>query len=440
MKLIAYYRGDNEGRRLIEEFSSGHNAAPLEIICDEPGAYSGFRWLQNVIKREGCDTVLIPSLEDLGEDRYIVLENRLFLKRNGAKLICIKRSEKYSCLYDGRRPIVLQAARLFNSIVEWDTCYGLAMPLRDSFDEFKRKPPFGYKVESGKVCIAPEEAAVVNYVFDEFINGAPLREIYFGANELIDTKEKPFGNMTVKTLLRNERYIGRQSKKGYHLPAIIRYDKWLKAQERLEKLYGREVSQEPFCAGSIRSAVPYSCCRCEANTRVSGCKGYRINSERLEERIEELIGRIAVPENAEKLFRAYVVNERAEAESALPAATEAYENVRKEFSELLVRLKAGERGEELQRRLEWLTDVKTVYGMRVRRIRSEIELFSVTEEQLKAFFERCAEMSLLSTEEKRFISEAFVKSVRLKEGRADIFLASPLGSKPLRVDASDILR
>lgn len=435
MKLFAYCRGSDEG---IKEYSLQRGASLIDTIKDGEGSYSGYRWLQNLIKRGECDSVLIPSLDHLGEDRYIALENKLFMNRNGICLICMNRPVKFASIVDRRRPIVTQAARLFSYLPEWDEEYGRSMPRRNT-DDFKRKPPFGYKVVSGRVEIEEAEAELVNFVFDEFIRGASLRGIYHTLNERLPEREQPFGNMTVKTLLSNERYLGLQSSKGYYLPPIIRYDKWLEARERFEGLYGNGKAYLRFCLDLIKSDRAFVCIRNGFKITAFPGGGYVIDSERLEARLAEAIRTLASYENAEALFADYVLKEAAEAEKALPAAAEASNRAVREFRSLLERLICGERDAETQARLEELTDIKTVYGMRLRRIRSEQKLFSATKQSICGFFERCRRLPVVSAEEKRFICEAFVRSIRITDGRAFAYLNSPASPKVKKLEVTEVL-
>ena len=440
MKLYVYLRGEpgDAGQADIERFAGERYKAPLGVINDRPDAYSGYRRLQNLIKLGECDTVLLRSLDDLGEDKYIALENKLFLERNGARIICVNKPEKYPGLTDRRRSIVLSAARCFSFITEWDTAYGNIMPAKNSMPEFKRKPPFGYVVKDGEAVTEERAAEAVGCIFRDYIEGYSIAEICADANSLYPERDKPFQNMTVKTVLKNERYLGKPSKKGYHLPSLITYDTWLKAKERLAAEYSEEVSREPYFADIVHADRRTVWYRCGA-TAAKQNGPYHALSPAAEKGIERLVASYASQENADKLFSEYVLAERSEAENALDGAEIELKETVSEFNKCLAKLVAGDRSLELQARLDELKDRKTFLAMRVRRIGSEAELFSLDKGKVDEFFSRCRSVKSLSIEEKRFAAGAFIERVRIKDGKAYAIVNSPLTGRAIRHELKNVL-
>ena len=71
-------------------------------------------------------------------------------------------------------------------------------------------PALGYRVEDGRLVIAPEEAAIVRRIFEEYAAGRSYRQIIAGLNaEGLTTKRgRPFGTNSIHEMLRNEKYTG----------------------------------------------------------------------------------------------------------------------------------------------------------------------------------------------------------------------------------------
>jgi hypothetical protein len=134
--------------------------------------------------------------------------------------------------------------------------------MQEGLYKFSVKNTIGYYRDySGRVKIEPAEAEIVRYIFDTFTEGASPSEI---ASSL--TKQgirSPKGmecwrSSTIRNILRNEKYCGdvryqktyskdyltHRSVKNHNVlpqwywendhPAIIKRDKWNKAQELLD--------------------------------------------------------------------------------------------------------------------------------------------------------------------------------------------------------------
>ena len=433
MDAIGYYRGTDEGRALIQETADKHGIKLMLVLSDGECGYSGFRQLQNIVKLEACGLVLIDSYSSLGDDKYIRLENELFLKRNGVRVIYARKHAS-----DCRREIVTAVRAFTGKAVEWETEYGLRMPEHFTFSDFRRTPPFGYRVEGGRAVIDEANAAVVNRIFDLYIAGLSIKDICRAIDGAVSTRNKKFGNMTVKTVLRNERYLGLQSKKGYHLPAIVTYEKWLLAKERLERDYPPEYDTEVFPL-RLSADRPIVDARVIAPSFACDTSCYLADFDALFAQTEELIVSSATDDNADVLYNGFVMKEKAQAEAAFEPAAAEYNKLLHAFREDIGLVCSGDYSTELQERLENETDLKNVYSMRLRRIASEKDLFSVKRDEIGRFFERARNIGKLSCEERSFIIRAFVRSVRIKNGETYLILRSPVSGKLIKHHAKSII-
>ena len=439
--IIGYLRGaaDGIGRASMQRFALENNISLSSVLEDSKECFKCFRQLQTMVKLHMVKAVLIRGEADLGDDRYMALESRLFFERNGVRLIYMQRP-----FPDRRHDIALHIRRYFSRITETDEEYGTMLPLRNTRRTFLRIPPFGYDVKEGVPVINESEAEAVRMIFSRYSSGASIAEILRDLPECVSRRGKSFGNMTVKTVLKNERYLGRLSKKGYHLPSIVTYDSWLAVKERLEKDYLYETDPEPYLKNVRRLCrVRYyrnSCFDSMRHTESLEGNAAIVDSDALESAIESIVSSYCTPENAERFFTGYVLNERRETEAALIKAEEEYASVSREFTTILNALIGGARGDEEQEKLEELTDRKNIYGMRKRRIISEKDLFSITPEQVNRFFERGRNISGLSLEERAYIAEAFVKRIAISEAGATAFVVSPKTGKLKRIVLDGIVK
>lgn len=423
MNCIAYYKYglESDPETVIQEFADRHGLNIVLVLSDDAGRFDGFRELQTHIKLDSCDAVLMPSRASLGDDHYMQIENELFMDRNGVRLIFTDNRGA-----DHRHALAVAIHRYFSLITDRDAEYGTIMPLFNSREQFKRKPPIGYSVIDGELTVNERDASIIKEVFLRYANGDSIADIMKYADEMLVGRSEKVGNMTVKTILRNERYLGRMSKKGYHLPPIITFDLWCRVHERLEKEYGYETEINPYFNRIYSDRrVVYARRSLPRAVRPSDGQFVTVDSDSLERRLEALTAAVSTVVNAHAFYTDYVLPEAARANEAYPKAAADHNKVLFEFRSLLDRLKAGDRSAELQERLDVLTDRKNVGAMRLRRIASERDLFSITEDQTEKFFSRAANVSKLSVEERSFIAEAFIWAVRIRKGRAMAYLRMP---------------
>lgn len=423
MKCIGYFKGSDNAQTaaLLKEYADKHGIALMLVAYDGEDSTSNFRMIQNRIKLGECDSLLVPSYNDLGSDKYMRLENELFLNRNGVRLIKVSKGGE-----DHRHSIVLAVKRYFSYITDWDSSYGVELPLFSTRDVFKRVPPIGYEVADGAVTTSEIEAETVREVFRRYAAGDALVDIAAYADAALPLREGKIGNMTVKTILRNERYLGRLSKKGYHLPPVVSFDLWCAAHERLERDYGYEPLAAPYYENiySSRPITFISNKGTHCSIPDSGNR-YRINTAAFDKALEETISLFASRENADKLYLDHVIAERASAEEAYPNAAIEHNRVLHDQQQMIEKLVKGDRSEGLQNDLDIITDRKNECAMRLRRIASEKQLYFVSQDEVRRFFIRAAGISGLSLEEKTFIANAFVWAVRITDEGAFAYIRDP---------------
>lgn len=153
---------------------------------------------------------------------------------------------------------------LIERIIEWmDEFYSIrlseevkrSMEVNARRGKLQATPSFGYRAEDGVLRPEPEEAAIVNRIFDSFIAGKGLFAIARELNTMgIRThRGNPFENRTVEYILRNPVYIGKlrwnpqgRTRRDYfneniivadseHEP-LVSLDVWDAAQRRLDEV------------------------------------------------------------------------------------------------------------------------------------------------------------------------------------------------------------
>jgi hypothetical protein len=434
MKCIGYYCGASpeKGRASLENKAAKRGLELMLVLCDGENGFGSFRQAQNLIKLHECDTVLVPSYSALGCDKYMRLENELFIERNGARLVTLDGSMR-----DLRHDTVLAAKRCVSFLPEFDENYGLSMPLPDNPCEFKRIPPIGYRSVSGGIEIDPVSVDAVSAVFDGFVIGETVSEICAEANEALAGSGRRLSNMTVRAMLENRRYLGVQSDKGYHLPPLIRYDTWLEARERLERERGSSDDMELYFKRIVRKKPIRFV---NSFTKAGSSSFVEVNTGALISGLERIVKEAASNNAAQRLMNRYAAEELEEAKNALPAAVRERNNLLRLFKRDIELVSDGARSPRLLERIDERTDLKNMLGLRVRRIAAEAELFSASEAPISRFLSRAARIGELSIEERALIMNAFIDKVVIGKSGAFAFVKDTETGKLKKVPVPDALK
>ena len=403
MRLIGYYRGGphDAGRSVIEEYAAHRGAAPELIACDGPDDYRALRGLQNAAKLAEDVTILMPSYSHLGSDRYMCLENELFFRRNGTRLVFADGSFR-----DPRHDAVLVTYLYFKGDLAGRREYGSVIPYPEVHENSLQKTPIGYANSESGISEDPVLAPVIRAVFEAFAKGVSVSALREMANALLDGRRKPFTNTTVYTALRNSRYLGLRSKQGTETPPIINLAQWFAARER-----------DPIEDNDLRA-------RCILRERLIGSGGEAIAVFTADKLIGEAIlcaAKSASNCDTERLFKEYVRPELERAKQAEERAAHELRLSERGFKRDMAAVSEGSRSEKLQSRLELRADERVMLARRLRRIRREIKLLSLPEEQAAEFFSRAAAMKKLSFEETAFMLPAFIRGVDIRREHAYIY-------------------
>lgn len=165
--------------------------------------------------------------------------------------------------------------------------------------------PLGYKSVDRKLEKHPEEAAVVQYIFQEYVKKgsliAPVRDL----NDSLPPHQKRFNDERLRTIIKNPIYKGYVAYKGElykgRHEAIVSEEMWQQANQRIQLRSVRHEFKESdawlkglcFCDACQRSMTPtftqkgkkrYSYYICLNKQKGNACKGVKknVNSDLLE--------------------------------------------------------------------------------------------------------------------------------------------------------------
>lgn len=421
LNTCAYVVGEpgNNGLSHIYALAEKMNIEISEALCDAEGEISAFRRLQDYIKLGLCKRLLLYDSRALGTDIWLRLENELFMRRNGVKLIWVHKPER-----DERARLANAVKLYFSPCHTWAAEHGDELPLPEP-EAGKRTLPFGYVNENGIIAVCEPRAQKVRELFADYAEGSSFSRMLERFNGENGGADIGFLNNT----LSSERYLGTTADSGYRLPGIISYADWFAACSRKmlkNRSRNRDQTMLPYFRLRAKGAAPgFYRGSAPANR---GAKPY-IDSDKLEARIERELRRLA-SDTAQSFYNDHVLKMRVLAEQALPAAAAAREIAEAELEELLESLSEGMPLEDGAKQAERLRNELHNAAFRLRRIETELELYSIPLDKVRYFFGRACMPDLCSYEEKRFIASAFIIKAAADVRGVSVKLVSPLSEKP----------
>lgn len=209
-------------------------------------------------KKKAFQYVIVYKLDRFTRNRYDSAIYKHKLKANGVKVLSAMEN-----IGDNPESIILEA--VLEASAEYysvDLSQKIKRGSRDSALKgyfLGGSVPFGYKVVDHHLVIDPEKAPVIQYVFEQYANGVPKRQIIAEVNArgFRNAKGKPFGDTAFQTALRCEKYIGimRWNDVVNECPALIDKETFARVQDRIAANAhigkGNKAKVEYFLSGKL---------------------------------------------------------------------------------------------------------------------------------------------------------------------------------------------
>lgn len=223
--ISARYSTDNQNPDSIEvqvakctQWCNQHGIPILGVFADE--AVSGmketrpqFDAMMGQLRLGLADTVVIYDQSRMFRKMTAWFSFRDELALMGVSVVCVTQPMIGKDLRDPTNFLTEGSMALFNQIWALQTRQKVIEKMRFMAKNGQHtggKPPLGYNVQDGKLVVCPEEAAIVQRIFNEYASGTSYREIIAGLNrDGIKTKwGNDFGTNSLHDMLHNEKYIG----------------------------------------------------------------------------------------------------------------------------------------------------------------------------------------------------------------------------------------
>lgn len=255
LSAIAYYRYSShrqgeqsiEGQRAeAERWAAANGYTIIKEYADR--AMTGtnddreqFQLMLREIEKLHPAVLILWKVDRMGRNKEEIAFNKYRCKRNGVKVVYTAES-----IPDSPEGVILES--VLEGMAEYYSLQ-LSQNIRRGQRVSASKAqciggnrPLGYKTGPDKrFVIDPEGAAIVRQVFERYVNGETQAEIVqsLNAQGLRTLKKRPFTHNSLRTMLKNEKYIGIYTYKDEvridgGVPAILDVETFMKAQEMLK--------------------------------------------------------------------------------------------------------------------------------------------------------------------------------------------------------------
>ena len=251
--VYARYSSHRQGEQSIEgqiaeakKYAAAHGLTIIREYCDR--AQTGrndnreqFQLMLADAAKHAFDALIVWKTDRIGRNKEEIALNKYHLKKNGVKIHYIAET-----IPDTPEGIILEA------VIEGMAAYyseQLSQNIRRGQRASAAKAqstggnrPLGYKTDADKkFVIDPETAPTVKLVFDLYAQGKTISQIIRILNEkgLRTLRGRPFTNNSLRTMLKNEKYIGVYTYKDEiriedAIPPIVEPETFYKVQEMLK--------------------------------------------------------------------------------------------------------------------------------------------------------------------------------------------------------------
>lgn len=449
--VYARYSSHRQGEQSIEgqlaearKYAAAHGLTIIHEYCDraQTGKNDNREQFQRMLtdaSKHAFDALIVWKTDRIGRNKEEIALNKYHLKKNGVKIHYVA-----EMIPDTPEGIILE------SVIEGMAAYyseQLSQNIRRGQRASAMKAqstggnrPLGYKTgPDKKFIIDPETAPTVRLIYDLYAQGQTMAQIIRTLNDkgLRTLRGRPFTNNSLRTLLKNEKYIGVYTYKDEirienAIPPIIEPEVFYKVQEMLK--YNQKsaahknsktdylLTEKLFCgkcgemmvgvSGTSKTGATHHYYYC-TEKRKKRCNKKPVRQTWIENLVLEYV--IALIQNEELLeFIAESTYQYYLAQNTETAYTESLQktlnDVEKSISNLIRAMEAGIFNESTKQRMEKLDHQKAELkaALDAAKLRENLGL---KKEHILYFLHRFTEMDYADEACQKQLIKTFVNSV-----------------------------
>lgn len=202
------------------------------VFCDPVGepAFELSRLMQCVMVG-GISSIIVPSIDMLGDDSLLVKQNVSMIIQNGTELITLKYDNSFY-----KYVLLHEIKKYFSLGSRWDNEYG-ELYKKPGYEIHAGGCPFGYRrCKGGSIEVDSDKADIVRKVFGMRSMGMPSTEI---AKRIYIDDGIQLSRGVIRFMIENERYCGKAYGRSGAFPPIVPNGLWIRANS-LQHIHSAE--------------------------------------------------------------------------------------------------------------------------------------------------------------------------------------------------------
>ena len=406
------------------------------------------RMIADAAKKQ-FSVVIVWKLDRFARNRYDSAINKAKLKKHGVRVVSVKEN-----ITDSPEGIILEG--LLESMAEYYSA-NLSVNIKRGQRETIAKGrycggtvPYGYKAVDGKLVEDEKTAWVVRYVFDQYAQGVPMKEIISSLQDR-GVKGRYGGSLrygSFADVLKNPAYIGQFTYSGQVVSGVsqrlIEDDVFYKVQERLKATARAPAAQKAkveyllqgkaFCghcgasmvgeSGKGRNGVRYYYYSCADRKKKHTCKKANEKKDFIEWYVvEQTAEYVLTPIRTEAIAKAVVEEYRKEFGGDKTAELEkAVRRIDKELDALVDAIPDTPKSARprIYSKMEALEAQKADLEIDIAKLRIA-QGIQFSEEEVRAWLRQFCKGDPLDEEFRKRIIDVFINAVYLYDDRVIVF-------------------
>lgn len=406
------------------------------------------RMIEDAAKRQ-FEMVIVWKLDRFARNRYDSAIYKAKLKKFGVKVVSVKEN-----ITDSPEGIILEG--LLESMAEYYSA-NLSQNIRRGQKENIAKGnfcggsvPYGYRAQNGKLVIDDKTAPIIRYVFEQYAQGVPKKDIIAVLNErgIRNRNGRPLTYTAFQRALPNTTYIGQYKYKGEVVEGLaqplIDEDTFQKVQERLKLVARAPAAQKArvdyllqgkvFCGecgapmtgecGKSRNGEMHYYYSCANRKHRHSCKKKNERKGFIEWYVvEQTVQYVLSPDRIGRVAKAVVAEYKKEfSDSRITDLEKAVAQLDRELDKLVDALVEAPKvaHKKIYDRMEALEAQKNDVEADLTRLRIAQEI-QLTEPEVKAWLKKFCNGDPLDEDFRRRIIDVFINSVYLYDDHTIIF-------------------
>ena len=406
------------------------------------------RMIEDAAKKQ-FEMVIVWKLDRFARNRYDSAIYKARLKKYGVRVVSVKEN-----ITDSPEGIILEG--LLESMAEYYSA-NLSQNIRRGQRESVAKgtylggpPPYGYKVQNGKLVIDEKTAPMVRYLFEHYAAGEARKDIIDELNRrgYRNRYGKLLGPNSFSHVLPNTAYIGEYRYNGEVVPGLaqpmIDPDVFARVQERLSQVARAPASKtakvsyllqgKAFCGycgtpmvgenGRSHTGAKHYYYACHAKKKKRGCHKKNERKDFIEWYVvEQTLQYILTPARIEQVSKAVVAEYNKEfSESGIKDLEKALARIDREMDKLVDAIVDAPKvaHKKIYDRMEALEAQKADLEIDLAKLRIA-QSIRLTESEVRAWLKKFTVGDPLDEDFRQRIIDVFINSVYLYDDRVIIF-------------------